>query len=83
MRTKVSTVNASQGSDGEASQQERSGSRTKVLSRRSFLLDMGFLAAATALVSAAGFLGGREWVETAQASTTDLVQTLSTVCWPS
>ena len=73
MTTKVRKINSSQSPRRETSQQGAPCRGTQRISRRGFLLDMGFFAAAAALVSATGFLGGRGWSKTAQAATTDVV----------
>jgi hypothetical protein len=73
MATQASKVNSSQGPRGETSQQSDLCRSMQGLSRRSFLLDVGLLAAATALVQAAGFLGSRGWIAAARAATPDVV----------
>jgi len=73
MASNTSKVNVPQGPRRDTSQQQDGDRGPQGVSRRSFLLNMGLLAAATALVQGAGVLSGRGWLAPAQAATTDVV----------
>ncbi len=73
MATESKKLIVSEASARGTQEQKSAASGTQRVSRRSFLGDMGLLAAATALVQTPGFLGSRGWIATARAATTDLV----------
>lgn len=72
MTTATNKANSSDASRRETRRQKSRETGAQGMSRRSFLVDMGLLAAATALVQALGPIAGRGWIAAAQAATTDL-----------
>lgn len=73
MATEALTPNSPEAPSHKTQHQRDQALGTLGVSRRSFLFDMGLLAAATALLHTPGVLGGRGWIETAEAETADLV----------
>jgi hypothetical protein len=73
MARKASKMNVPQGPHGNTLQQQDCHRGAQGVSRRSFLLNMGLLAAATALVQGAGVLSGSSWLTPARAASTDVV----------